>query len=381
MDFSWSEEQERLYASVVRFAEEQLDPDPVRRDAAGEFDADVWRRCADFGVLGWFVPEEHGGAGYDVLTVAYLMEGLGRGCGDNGLTFALGTQIWGIQPLLLNFGTEEQVVRYVGPSMKGELIGALGMTEEQSGSDAFALAATASQEGDEYVLRGEKTLITFGPIADMVIVFAVTDPSAGRWGVSAFLVDSDAPGFVAHPADEMTGLRTVPFGRITLDDCRVPAANLLGDEGAGASIFNFSQRWERAFVLAPQVGAMQRVLDACVAFARERERGGIPIGKRQAVSHRISDMRLRLELARLLLYKTAWLRQTGRSDLMEVALTKTYLSEAFVESSLDAIAVHGGKGYATATGIERNLRDALGATIYSGTVDIQRNIVAALLGL
>jgi alkylation response protein AidB-like acyl-CoA dehydrogenase len=380
MDFAWSEEQEELYASVVRFAE-GLDSRTVERDAEGVFDTALWRRCAEFGVLGWAVPEAHGGSGHDFLTTSYLMEALGYGCSDNGLTFALGAQMWGVQTVLLHFGSEEQKASYLRRSVNGELIAAFAITEETSGSDAFSIDATAVRDGDAYVLNGEKVLITFGPIAKIAIVFAKTDPGAGRWGISAFMVDADTPGYTPHEVEDKMGLRTVPFGRISLEDCRVPASGLLGKEGAGASIFSFSQGWERSLVLAPQLGAMQRVLEECVDLARRRKRAGVSIGKYQAVSHRIADMRLRLEMARLLLYKTAWLQQNERPNLMEAALTKTFLSEAFVQSSLDAIALHGGDGYKTATGVERNLRDAIGATIYGGTVDIQRNIIARLLGL
>lgn len=381
MDFSWSEEQERLYTSVVRFAEEALSSRIIERDADCDFDRNLWRSCADFGMLGWAVPARYGGSGHDVLTTARLMEALGYGCSDNGLPFALGTQMWAIHTALLHFGTEEQLSRFMRPSVDGHLIAAFGMTEEQSGSDAFGLNATAVRDRDGYVLNGEKVLITFGPIADLAIIFARTDLAAGRWGISAFLVEAGTPGYVAHPAEDKMGLRTVPLGRVTLQDCRIASGQRLGEEGAGASIFSFAQGWERGLVLAPQLGAMQRLLDRCVELARGRKRGGVPIGKHQAVSHRIANMRLRLEISRLLLYKTAWLKQNNRPNLMEAALAKTFLSEAFVESSLDAIAIHGGDGYNTGTGVERNLRDAIGGTIYSGTVDIQRNIVAGLMGL
>ncbi|MEM7415896.1 MAG: acyl-CoA dehydrogenase family protein [Gemmatimonadota bacterium] len=381
MDFAWSDAQRHQYSAVARFASEELDPGAADRDAAGEFDHDLWRASADFGVLGWAVPEEFGGAGYDFLTTAFLMEALGYGCSDNGLTFALGAQMWGVQTALLHFGSDEQQDAFLRPSVRGDLVIAYAITEEGSGSDAFGLGATAVRDGDHYVLDGEKTLITFAPIAGAAIVFAKTDPAAGRWGISAFLVNAETPGYTAHPMDEKMGLRTVPFGRITLTDCRVPAEALLGKEGAGASIFSFSQGWERSLVLAPQLGAMKRLLDACVDVARTRSRAGVTVGKHQAVSHKVADMRLNLEMAQLLLYKTAWLQQNDRPNLMEAAMTKTFLSEAYVQASLDAIAIHGGEGYKTASGIERNLRDSIGATIYGGTVDIQRNIIAGLLGL
>jgi hypothetical protein len=309
------------------------------------------------------------------------MEGIGYACEDNGLAFALGAQIWGVQTALLHFGTEAQKERYLPASISGKLIGAYAITEQGSGSDAFGLAASATRDGDDYVINGEKVLVTFAPIADYAIVFAKTDASAGRWGISAFLVDSDTPGYTAHPVEPKMGLRTVPIGRISLEDCRVQATALLGKPGAGASLFNYSQGWERSLVLAPHLGAMRRLLDQCIEVARNRRRAGVPIGKHQAVSHRIAEMKLRLETARLLLYKTAWLQQNGKANLMEAALTKMYLSECLTQSSMDAIAIHGGEGYLTAAGIERNLRDALGATIYGGTTDLQRNIVAGLLGL
>ena len=381
MDPDWKKEQRDLYEAVLAFCKDNLQDDVAAHDAHSEFPAQAWKNCADFGVLGWRVPAELGGKGYPVPLVAYLMEAFGYGCEDNGLAFALGTQMWGIQTALLHFGNEEQVARYLPGVMRGDLIGAHAMNEDSSGSDAFAITTTAVADGEDFVISGEKTLVTFAPIANFAIVFAKTAPDAGQWGISAFLIDADTPGYVAGNPDQMMGLRTAPYGNVLLQDCRVPASSLLGKTGAGASIFSFIQIWERSLVLAPHVGAMQRLLDRSLSFARERKRAGVAIGKHQAVSHRIADMKLRLETARLLLYKTAHKQQEGTVDLMDAALTKIYLSESLTQSALDAVAVHGGDGYRTAAGIERNLRDALGATIYSGTTDVQRNIVASLLGL
>ena len=381
MDFQRSADDEARFEATLRFAREQLDHDVVEHDREGRFPREAWRRAAAHGVLGWPVPKRLGGSELPVTTVAYLMEALGEGCRDNGLCFALGAQMWGVLTALLHFGSEEQCERWVPGLIDGSLLAAYGMTEAGSGSDAFGLSTTARRDGDHFVLDGVKELITFAPIADVAIVFAVTDPEAGRWGLSAFLVETSVPGVEAHPVEDKMGLRTVPFGRMSFEGCRVPASALLGPLGAGASLFSFSQGWERSLVLAPQLGAMQRLLDECVAFARERKRAGLPIGKHQAVSHRIADMKLRLELSRLSLYKTAWLQQDGKPNLMEAALTKIYLSEAFTAVGLDAIAIHGGDGYKSSVQIERNVRDAIGGTIYGGTVDIQRNIVAGLLGL
>jgi alkylation response protein AidB-like acyl-CoA dehydrogenase len=381
MEFEFTKEQRELYKSVLAFCEKRLQYDVAALDAEGTFSREAWQSCADFGVLGWPVPTALGGAGHTIVTVAYLMEAIGYGCEDNSLAFALGTQLWSIQTSILHFGSDQQIDRYIPGSISGKRIGAYAMTEESSGSDALGLSATAVRDGTDYVINAEKVLITFAPIADFAIVFAKTDPDAGNWGVSAFLVDADTPGYHAMPVEQKMGLRTVPIGRIKLQDCRVPATALLGKPGSGTSIFNLSQGWERGLVLAPHIGAMQRLLDQCVDVARNRRRAGIPIGKHQAVSHRIANMKLRLETARLLQYKTAWLRQIGKSNLMEAALTKMHLSECLMQSSLDAVRIHGGEGYLSKSGVERNFRDAVGATIYCGTSDMQRNIVAGLLGL
>ena len=191
--------------------------------------------------------------------------------------------------------------------MNGSKIGAYAINEPGSGSDAFALSTTAVEDSDGYLLNGSKSLISMSTIADFAIVFAVTDPDAGRWGISAFLVNTTTPGFDVHPHEHMMGLRSVPFGSLSLNQCRVPKEALLGKPGAGASVFNFSQCWERSLILAPQIGSMSRQLAQCVEYAKHQKRNGQSIGNHQAISHRISNMKIRLETSRLLLYKTCLL--------------------------------------------------------------------------
>jgi alkylation response protein AidB-like acyl-CoA dehydrogenase len=218
-------------------------------------------------------------------------------------------------------------------------------------------------------------------VADLMLVFAATDPSKGRWGISAFVVERGTPGLTATPMQHKMGLRTVPIGELHFDGCEIPASARLGPEGAGVGIASHSLEVERCCILASQLGAMERQLQRVIDYARRREQFGQSIGKFQSVSNRIADMKLRLETARLLLYKVAWLVQREQPAMMEAALLKLYLSEAFVESGIDAIRIHGGNGYLTATGVERDLRDAMGGVLYAGTSDIQRNIIARLLGL
>jgi alkylation response protein AidB-like acyl-CoA dehydrogenase len=381
MDFAWSDEQLALRARYARFAQEELNGNLVERDRNGEFSRAHWQRCARFGVLGLSVPAEYGGAGVDLLTAMLAMEGLGYGCRDNGLTFGLNAQLWTVQLPIVRFGTEEQKRRFLPRLCSGEWIGAHAITEPDAGSDVFSLQTRATRCDGGYVLAGTKRLVTFAPVADAALVFATIDPAKGHWGITAFLVERDAPGFTAGPVRDKMGLRTVPIGELILEDCFVPEANRLGPEGAGASISNHSLEVERCCIMASQLGAMERQLETAIAFARERRQFGQAIGRFQSVANRIADMKLRLETSRLLLHKVAWLVSANRPAMLEAAMLKLHLSESFVASGLDAIRIHGGTGYLTETEVERDLRDAVGGTLYAGTSDIQRNIIARLVGL
>lgn len=381
MDFSWSTDQLALRDAVLAFGRSLPVGDLVSRDRDAVFDRDLWRRCGDFGVQGLPFPPEFGGGGADILTAVLALETLGSVCPDNGLLFGLGAQMWSVQMPILRHGTEEQRQRYLPGLCRGERIGAHAMSEPDSGSDAFALRTTARAEGDSYVLQGTKTFVSEAPVADLFLVFATVDPAKGALGITGFLVERETPGLsVGAPIGKM-GLRTSPMAEVVLDGCRVPAANRLGREGRGAAIFNDSMEWERALILAPFLGTLERLLLTSVRHARERRQFGRPIGQFQAVANRIVDMKLRLEAARLLLYRAAAAKASGDSAGPAAAIAKLYLSEAMVQSGLDAVQLRGGYGYTTEYEVERDLRDAVGGTLYSGTSEIQRNLVARALGL
>ena len=381
MDFSLSAEQQEFKEAAVAFARRELDTDLATREEAGQFPRQAWRACAQFGIQGLPVPTELGGGGADILTTALVMEALGYGCHDNGLIFSLNAQMWSLELPLVKFGTPAQQQAYLPGLVSGDLIGVHAMTEPDSGSDAFGLRTRVERQGDHYVLNGTKLYITNAPVSDVVLVFA-SDPGKPRLaGISAFLVEKGTPGFTVTRSLEKMGLRTSPMGEVVLDGCLVPAGNRLGPEGAGMAIFNSSMTWERSCILASAVGVMQRQLEACVEYARVRKQFGQPIGKFQAVAGKMADMYLRLEAARLLVYQAAWLGQQGKPALAEAAAAKLFTSEAWVASSLDAIQVHGAYGYMKESGIERDLRDAVAGTIYSGTSEIQRVILARMLGL
>lgn len=383
MNFSWTEDQLAAKQAAACFAEAELNQHLEEPAQEGHFPRESWQKCADFGIQGLEVPKVYGGQGIsNFLTAILVMEGLGYGCRDNGLTFALNAQMWTVQLPILQFGTDQQKKRFLPDLCSGKAIGAHAITEPEAGSDVFSLTTAAEKQADgSYILNGVKKFISLGPIADVALVFATIDPGLGKWGITAFLVEKGMPGFQTGSVRKKMGLHSVPMSDLIFENCRLPIENRLGPEGAGVSISNNSLEWERCSILASHLGAMERQLEASVSYAQERQQFGQPIGKFQSVSNRLADMKLRLETARLLLYKVAWMKSQGKPAMMEAALLKLHLSESFLQSSLDAVRVHGGNGYLAEFGLEADVRDAVGGVLYAGTSDVQRNIIARLLGL
>ncbi len=381
MDFDWTEEQTQLRESIVAFARRELNDDLMERDHEGRFDRDLWEKCARMGIQGLPVPAEYGGQDADALTIMLAMEALGYGCKDNGLIFSMNAHTWSAIMPILRFGTDEQKARYLPGHCDGSLIGVQGMTEPDTGSDAFALRTRAEKNGEGWVLNGAKMFITNAPVADVFVVFASTNPAAGSFGLSAFLVEKDAPGLEVGKPFKKMGLRTSPMSELVFSDCTLGPEALLGRVGNGMAIFNHSMEWERSCILASAIGTMERQVETCAAYARDRRQFGQPIGKFQAVSHRIVDMKARLETARLLVYRVGWSMARGKADPMDSAMAKLVVSEAWVQTSLDAVQIHGGYGYMAEYDFERDLRDSVAGRIYSGTSEIQKNLIARSLGL
>ncbi|MBI2311679.1 MAG: acyl-CoA dehydrogenase family protein [Betaproteobacteria bacterium] len=381
MDFALTPEQAQLKESVARFAQSELNQDLPQRDREQAFNRAGWQRCAETGIQGLPVPRRYGGQEADPLTTSAALEGLGYGCRDNGLCFAINAHLWGCVQPILTFGSESQKERFLPRLCSGEWIGALAVSEREAGSDAYSLKTRAARDGDRYLLTGSKMFVTNGPVADLILVFATVDPAKGAHGITGFLVEKGTPGLRAGPTIEKMGLRTVPMGELTLESCAVPVENRIGAEGAGLALFNHAMEWERGFILAGAVGAMQRQLEQCRQHARTRRQFGQPIGAFQLVSSKLVDMQLRLEAARLLLYKVAWLKSHKRPALMEASQAKLFISEAWVQSCQDAMQIHGGYGYLTESEVERDLRDALASRLFSGTSEIQRQVIAHWLGL
>ena len=382
IDFSLTEEQQLFRTQIIEFARQRLNGGVVERDVKSEFDREGFEACAEMGLLGLPVPEEYGGLGLDVVSCMVAMEALGYGADDQGLAFAVNTQMWTCELPILHFGSEEQKRRYLPRLVKGEIIGGHATTEPNSGSDAFAMQTSAREDGDHWIINGTKTFITNAPIADVLIIFASTGKTKGfGGGISAFLVETGTPGLLIGEPIHKMGLRTSPMSEVVLEDVRVPASTMLGKKGAGAAIFSSEMEWERSCLFACHLGAMERQLEECVEYAKDRVQFGQPIGKYQSVSNRIADMKMRIEVGRQMLYKVGWLKDQGKRAVLEAAIAKLFVSEAYVRSSLDAVAIHGGYGYTAEYEMERMLRDAVGSILYSGTSDIQRNIIARWLGL
>lgn len=381
MDFSLTEDQVTFKKSAIEFAEKALNKGAKEREKNREFNQEGWEKCAEFGVQGLSMPEKYGGLGMDIMTCVVTMEALGYACRDSGLLFAINSHIWTCESPILKFGSDYQKDKYLPSLCNGSLKGGHAMTEADSGSDAFSMKCKAEKKGDRYVINGTKMFITNAPIADLLLVFAVTDAKKGFAGVSAFIVEKGFPGFSVGKPLELMGLKTSPNGEVVLQDCEVPEENLLGKEGAGGAIFNSEMEWERSCLFATHVGAMAKDLEDCIHHVNERQQFGKPIGKNQAVSHKIADMHVRLELCRLALYKVAWLKSQGKRAPVESAVAKLFVSESYVQNCMEALQIHGAYGYSTEMDFEKNLRDSLAGKIYSGTSEIQKNIIASLLGL
>ncbi|MBO2445662.1 acyl-CoA dehydrogenase family protein [Actinomadura barringtoniae] len=380
MRVEWNDRQDELYRDYRALGEESLGKDVTERDRTGEFNHDDWTLCAERGVLGLILPTEYGGSGCDPLTYVRAMEGLGYGCLDNGLMMAMGAHVLAAELPIWKYGDEDQRRAYLPGLAAGRLIGANAMTEPGSGSDALSLVTRAERDGDFYRLTGRKRYVTNAPIADVFVVYATVDPELGFNGVTAFLVERGDAGVTVHEQAEKMGLRTARWGEVELDECRIPAPRRLGAERQGAAIFARTMEWERSLLLAPWLGVMEREIDACTLHSRRRRQFGKHVGHFQSVSNRIVDMRIRWEISRMLLYRAATdLGEPETSIFPETG--KLYVSEAAAEIFTSVMQVYGAIGYTSDGHTERDLRDALGMTLSSGTSDMQRVIIAGKLGI
>ncbi len=379
MDFAWSPRQQELYDRIGQHMREHFGE--VKKTPSAWWTRSDWQNCGEIGLLGLCVPLTYGGGGLDALTTAGAVEAFGYGCEDMGLVFSAAAHLFACTMPIAEHGSEELKAKILPGLCSGELIGANGITEKDAGSDVFALKTRAVRDGEHYILTGTKSYVSNGPVADYYVIYATMNPAHGYLGISAFVVPHESAGLTVREPIQKMGLTSTPACQIQLEACRIPAVYRLGPEGQGSLIFKRSMQWERACLFASYIGMMQRQLETCIAYARERSQFGRAIGKRQAIAHRIANMRQRLEAARLLLYQACWLFDQSKDATLHISMAKLAISEAAVQSSLDAIQIHGLVGFDANGAIEGMLRDAIPSTLFSGTSEMQRDIIASMSGL
>ncbi|GAB6935003.1 MAG: acyl-CoA dehydrogenase [Bacillota bacterium] len=376
MDFRLSEEHEMMRRMVRDFAEKEVAPTAAERDEEERFDRAIFDKMAALGLTGIPWEEQYGGAGADFLSYVIAVEELSRVDASVGVTLSAHVSLasWPIW----KFGTEEQKERFLRPLATGEKIGAYCLTEPGSGSDAAGMRTTAIRDGDSYVLNGSKIFITNGGVGDIYIVFALTDPKAEKRhrGISAFIVEKGTPGFRMGKKESKLGIRSSTTYEVIFEDCRVPAENLLGQEGEGFKIAMMTLDGGRNGIAAQAVGIAQGAFEAALAYAKERKQFGKPIAAQQAIQFKLADMATKIEAARLLTYQAAWLEDNGLPYGKASAMAKLFAGDVAMEVTIDAVQIFGGYGYTKEYPVERFMRDAKITQIYEGTNEIQRLVIA-----
>ncbi|KAB2491983.1 acyl-CoA dehydrogenase AcdA [Bacillus cereus] len=377
MHFKLSEEHEMIRKMVRDFAKNEVAPTATERDEEERFDRELFDQMAELGLTGIPWPEEYGGIGSDYLAYVIAIEELSRVCASTGVTLSAHTSLAGWP--IFKFGTEEQKQKFLRPMAEGKKIGAYGLTEPGSGSDAGGMKTIAKRDGDHYILNGSKIFITNGGIADIYVVFALTDPESKQRGTSAFIVESDTPGFSVGKKESKLGIRSSPTTEIMFEDCRIPVENLLGEEGQGFKVAMQTLDGGRNGIAAQAVGIAQGALDASVEYARERHQFGKPIAAQQGIGFKLADMATDVEAARLLTYQAAWLESEGLPYGKESAMSKVFAGDTAMRVTTEAVQVFGGYGYTKDYPVERYMRDAKITQIYEGTQEIQRLVISRML--
>jgi alkylation response protein AidB-like acyl-CoA dehydrogenase len=375
MDFHFTEEQMAIQKSVLQLCG-HLNQNCFEDDEQSVFPEHKWKLCGQFGLPGLPIAEEYGGLGQNMLTTALAIQTLGYGCQDEGLVFSICAHLLTCAVPIGHFGTEAQKRNYLPKVCNGACIGGNGISEADAGSDISAITTKVEKQNDTYVINGAKIFVTNAPVANLLVIYAKHPQGMKMLDVSAFLVETDTPGFKIGQVFKKMGLRTSPLGEVILDECRIPEANLLGRERMGLSVFNHSMLWERIIMAAYHLGAMEQQYEQTVKYAGIRQQFGQKILKFPSISDKLVDMKMRIETAKLMLYKVCWNYDQEQTDLAEAAMLKLLTSEAKVKNSLDAAQIFGAYGYLKESQVEKQLRDSIAATVYSGTSEIQRKIIA-----
>ena len=370
-------DQEAIRDAVRDFCQAELVPHAARWDREHHFPREAHQGLAELGAYGICVPEADGGAGLDYLTLALVLEEIAAG--DGGTSTAISVTNCPVNAILMRHGDERQKKDWLWPLAQGRMLGAFCLTEPQAGSDASSLRTTARRDGDDYVIDGVKQFITSGKYADVAIVLAVTDKAAGKKGISAFWVPTATPGYIVAGLEQKMGQHSSDTAQIVFENCRIPAENLIGEEGQGYKIALSGLEGGRIGIAAQAVGMARAAYEAALAYARDRESFGKPIFEHQAVQFRLADMATQIEAARQLIRHAASMKDAGLPCLKEAAMAKLFASEMAERVCSDAIQVHGGYGYVSDFPVERIYRDVRVCQIYEGTSDIQKLLIARAL--
>ncbi len=380
MDFEFTKAQLMFKKEVIRFAKREIVPRVREFDLKEEFDVESFRKLGEFGILGLHFPEEYGGSGTDVVTAVLAGEALGEAGVDGGLTLSYGAHSFLCADTIFSHCTEAQKKKYIPKLAKGEWIGCMGLTEPDAGSDVASMKTVAEKQGDKYVLNGNKMFITNGPVADVAVVYAKTQPDRQHAGISAFIVEKGTKGFSAGPPLIKMGVRTSMTSELIFQGCEIPEQNLIGNEGEGFLMAIQTVEWDRSALLAPFVGSATHLLKKCAQYAKKRVQFGRPIGSFQAIKHKLADIRIFGEAARSLVYRIAWCKDQGRSlNHLEAAVAKLFIGDWSLPVTNDAMVLLGGYGYCHEYDVERIFRNGRLAPIGGGTSDIQKMIISKLI--
>jgi len=375
MDFDLNEEQKMIQETISKFAKEEIAPVASENDKKAQFPRDIFKKLAELGFMGTPIPEEYGGAGFDYISHAIVAEEIGRV--DSSLRGTYSVQVSLVELPIFKFGNEEQKKKYLPKLTSGEWIGCYGLTEPNAGSDPTSMISSAKEDGDHYVLNGQKTWITNAGIADLAIVYAKTDKEAGARGITAFLVERSMEGFSTSDLHDKLGLRASNTGEIFLENCRVPKENIMGEVNKGFKIALGTLDFGRFTVAAGCVGLAQGCIDICKEYAKQRIQFGKPIASFQLVQQLVADMVVECEAGRLLVYRAGHLKNKGIRNTRETSIAKYYCSEMVNRVAYKGIQIHGGYGFSGEYDVERFYRDARINTLYEGTSQIQQLIIGA----
>lgn len=378
LNFDLTDEQQMIRRTIKEFADEVVAPGAVERDRSKEFPKEIFQQLSEMGMMGLPFPEEYGGAGADTISFAIVTEELSRACASTGITYSAHISLGGA-PVNL-FGTEEQKQKYLTPICTGESLGAFGLTEPNAGSDAGGTETTAVEDGDDWVINGSKVFITNASYAKHLAITAITAMKDGKKEISAIIVPTDAEGFKVIDNYEKMGLNASNTTELILENVRVPKENLLGVRGNGFRQFLTTLDGGRIGIGAMAVGIAQAAFDRALQYSKERKQFGKTLSQFQITQFKLADMALKIELARNMVYKAAWLKDQGRQFSKEASMCKLYASEIAMEVADEAIQIHGGYGYMKEYEVERYLRDAKLLEIGEGTSEVQKMVISRLIG-